>query len=142
MRSHLTFLFSACLQYIRLHILKERSYCVPGLVPEFVHFGVLGRRHISEDAGLNQEFDDSLDVVLGADHQAVEVCGVAFLCIVQKHSQKVQPEESEEAEGGVTTTLGGVEADCRNVVDEDITQVVHCDDGHLLQAIAGVSIVV
>ena len=75
----------------------------------------------------NQEVHHAFDVVLGAHHEAVHVQSVAFLGVLQKEPQKVQPEEGEEGEL-MSPILMVVGEDRGGVVDEDVTQVVHCDD--------------
>ena len=88
----------------------------------------------------NQEVHHAFDVVLGAHHEAVHVQRVAFLGVLQKEPQKVQPEEGQEGE--LLRILIWVGEDRGGVVDEDVTQVVNCDDRHMLEAVAGVGRVV
>lgn len=76
---------------------------------------------------VDQEVHHALDVVLGAHHEAVHVQGVAFLGVLQKEPQKVQPEEGQEGEllRPIVMVVG---EDRGGVVDEDVTQVVNSDD--------------
>ena len=71
-------------QNLRFHVLKEGADGIPGLIPELVHFGVLGLGGIPHYLLLNKEVEDSLDVILAADDETMHLYRIAFLGIFQE----------------------------------------------------------